>query len=389
MANTFITPGKILCGTGALREAAESVRQLGSKAFIVTDAQMRALGNVKRVLDLLDASEISHVVYDEINGEPDDGMVVRGLALFQEMECDFFIALGGGSPLDAMKAIAMLDSYGGTPADYRNQVITRKLKPMVAIPTTAGTGSEATQFTIITDRVTQVKMLLKGPGLMPDIAVIDPEFTVTAPKTVTAATGIDALTHAIEAYTSRKAQPLSDTFAVSACQRIFKNLKTVWEHGEDVEGRIQMSLAALEAGIAFNNSSVTLVHGMSRPIGALFHVPHGTSNAMLLGVCLEYALEGAVERFAHLARACSLTSEQKDDVAAGVLVHEVKALLRDLRIPTAEVFGIDKEQFFASIPRMAEDARASGSPGNTRREPSVETMEELYKRLWERKEGES
>ena len=132
------------------------------------------------------------------------------------------------------------------------KTVTRKLSPMAAVPTTAGTGSEATQFTIITDGATQVKMLLKGPALMPDLAVIDPAFTMTAPKGVTAATGVDALTHAIEAYTSRKAQPLADTFAVSACQRIFANLKKVWENGQDTEGRIQMSLAALEAGMALD-----------------------------------------------------------------------------------------------------------------------------------------
>lgn len=254
---------------------------------------------------------------------------------------------------------------------------------MAAIPTTAGTGSEATQFTIITDRSSQVKMLLKGPPLMPDAAIIDPQFTITAPPKITAATGVDALTHAIEAYTSRKAQPLSDTFALSACRRIFGSLRNAWEHGEDEESRIQMSLASLEAGMAFNNSSVTVVHGMSRPVGALYHVPHGISNAMLLNVCLEYIADGAEDRFADIAVNCGFAEEgERTDRAAAALLKETAHLLKDIRIPTLEEYGINREDFWKNIPKMAKDAYASGSPSNTRKEITAEVMEELYRRLW-------
>ena len=161
---------------------------------------------------------------------------------------------------------------------------------MIAIPTTAGTGSEATMFTIITDTANNVKMLLKGACLIPDLAIIDPVFSISTPKSVTTSTGVDALCHAIEAYTSRKAQPFSDIFALSAIKRIFSNLPIVYEEPDNLEARKEMALAATEAGIAFNNSSVTLVHGMSRPIGALFHVPHGLSNAMLLERCMYFVL---------------------------------------------------------------------------------------------------
>ena len=216
MADVFMAPGRIVSGVDALGGAADAIRELGEKALIVTDGMMRKLGNLDRLTNMLEASGIRYAVEDGINGEPDDGMILHGLSVYQKENCDFLIALGGGSPIDSMKAIAMLAVCGGRPADYMGKTVTRKLCPMAAVPTTAGTGSEATQFTIITDRATQVKMLLKGPSLMPDLAVIDPAFTVTAPKGVTAATGVDALTHAIEAYTSRKAQPLSDTFALSA-----------------------------------------------------------------------------------------------------------------------------------------------------------------------------
>ena len=252
-----------------------------------------------------------------------------------------------------MKAIAMLAVCGGNPIDYMGMNIDQPFPFMAAMPTTAGTGSEATQFTIITDRATQVKMLLKGPSLIPDLAVIDPQFTMTVPPKITAATGIDALTHAIEAYTSKKAQPLSDTFALSACRRIFDNLRTAWEQGDHEDARIQMSLAALEAGIAFNNSSVTLVHGMSRPIGALFHVPHGISNAMLLNICLQYAAEGARERFGAIAVACGFAgAEETRDTACEKLLSQVEMLLHDIEIPTLEEYGIDRDCFMESVPKM-------------------------------------
>ncbi len=383
MADTFIAPGRIVSGVDALYEAAGSIKEMGKKALIVTDGTMRKLGNLAKVTAMLEEQGIRYAVEDGIDGEPDDRMILHGLSVYQEEACDFFLALGGGSPIDSMKAIAMLAACGGVPADYMGKTVTRKLSPMAAVPTTAGTGSEATQFTIITDGATQVKMLLKGPALMPDLAVIDPAFTMTAPKGVTAATGVDALTHAIEAYTSRKAQPLADTFAVSACQRIFANLKKVWENGQDTEGRIQMSLAALEAGMAFNNSSVTIVHGMSRPIGALFHVPHGISNAMLLDICLEYVLDGATERFAALSRACGFARDtDSDGEAAQAFVMAVRRLLSEIEIPTPARYGVDRERFFEVIPKMTRDAAVSGSPANTRKEITVEAMEELYKKLW-------
>ena len=254
---------------------------------------------------------------------------------------------------------------------------------MVAIPTTAGTGSEATQFTIITDTENDVKMLLKGAVLMPDYAIIDPQFTMTAPPKITAATGLDALTHASEAYTSKLAQPLSDTFALSAIKRIFKYLPIAFHDGKNVEAREQMSIAALEAGIAFNNASVTLVHGMSRPIGALFHVAHGLSNAMLLKQCFTYALDGAYDRFADLAKAINVASDSdSDQEASEKFLQAVVGICDELETPTLEEYGIDKEEFFNVIDKMAADAMESGSPSNTRKAMTVEDVKEIYRKLW-------
>ena len=383
MAREFIVPGQIITGSGALDMAEASIGQLGKKAMIVTDKVMIQLGNCEKVENALKNQGVDYTIYSEIVGEPTDIMIANGLKQYKEEGCDFLVALGGGSPIDSMKAIGSLVENGGSISDYMGKVIDVPMPPMVAIPTTAGTGSEATQFTIITDTEKDVKMLLKGKVLMPDLAVIDPQFTMTAPPKITAATGLDALCHAVEAYTSRKAQTLSDTFALSAVKRIFRYLAPAFHDGRNEEARIQMSVAALEAGIAFNNASVTLIHGMSRPIGALFHVAHGLSNAMLLKVCLTYALPGAYDRFAELGRAVGAASaEDSDQKASEKFLAATIALVEELETPTLEQYGIDRDTFFGVIEKMAHDAMESGSPQNTKREITQADVEKMYKELW-------
>lgn len=383
MAREFIVPGQIITGSGALDMAEASIGQLGKKAMIVTDKVMIQLGNCEKVENALKNQGVDYTIYSEIVGEPTDVMIANGLKQYKEEGCDFLVALGGGSPIDSMKAIGSLVENGGSISDYMGKVIDVPMPPMVAIPTTAGTGSEATQFTIITDTEKDVKMLLKGKVLMPDLAVIDPQFTMTAPPKITAATGLDALCHAVEAYTSRKAQTLSDTFALSAVKRIFRYLAPAFHDGRNEEARIQMSVAALEAGIAFNNASVTLIHGMSRPIGALFHVAHGLSNAMLLKVCLTYALPGAYDRFAELGRAVGAASaEDSDQKASEKFLAATIALVEELETPTLEQYGIDRDTFFGVIEKMAHDAMESGSPQNTKRKITQADVEKMYKELW-------
>ncbi len=382
MASTFIAPPTVISGEDALRAAGSHFARMGKRALVVADSMMEKLGNVDRVQEVLRANGCEGTVFAAVNSEPTDAIVQEGLSAMRGGDCDFLVAVGGGSPIDAMKAIAMLSALGGEPADYFGKTIEQPLSPMAAIPTTAGTGSEATQFTIITDTKRDVKMLLKGPSLLPNLAVVDPAFTMTAPSAVTAATGLDALCHCVEAYTSRKAQPLSDTFALSAAARIFAHLRTAYNVPGDLRAREQMALAATEAGIAFSNSSVTLIHGMSRPVGALFHVPHGLSNAMLMEVCLGYAVEGTPDRFAHIARICGMAKPDADDVVAvDWFMKGLAELLRDLKIPTLTEFGVDREAFLRAVPKMAADAVASGSPGNTRRSVGVAQIEELYRQI--------
>lgn len=383
MAREFLVPGHIITGAGALDAAEKIFPTMGKKALVVTDPVMIKLGNCAKVEAALKQEHVPYAVYSDIVGEPNNIMIENGLRKYREEGCDFLIAIGGGSCLDSMKAIGALAVNGGDIADFFGKTIDVEMPPMAAIPTTAGTGSEATQFTIITDTRKDVKMLLKGPKLIPSLAVIDPQFTMTAPPAVTANTGLDALCHCVEAYTSRKAQTLSDTFAVSAVKRIFANLPTAYHDGSNQEARIQMSVAALEAGIAFNNSSVTLIHGMSRPIGALFHVAHGLSNAMLMNVCLTFALPGAYDRFGDLGRAIGVAdASDTDQAAAEKFLDALKKLVAEMEIPTPEAYGIDRETFMNVIPKMAHDAMESGSPQNTIRDITVEQVSDLYRQLW-------
>ena len=383
MASKFIMPKQIISGEHALQQSKEVIRTLGTKALVVSGKVMNRIGNVRIVTNLLDEIGIGWTVYDDITGEPDDVMIDGGVEAYKANGCDFLIAIGGGSPMDSMKAIGALITNPGKIADYMGKEITNPLPPMVAIPTTAGTGSEATQFTIITDTKTSIKMLLKGTVLIPDVAIVDASFTVSSPKSVTNATGLDALTHAVEGYTSKKASSLTDVYAVDAVKRIFQYLPRAYENGEDMEAREEMILAALEAGVVINNSSVTLVHGMSRPIGANFHVPHGLSNAMLLKVCLTFALDGTYERFADLGRAIGAATEKdNDETAAKAFLDAIIQLCETLEVPTLAEYGVDKEAFFEVMDKMAEDAIASGSPGNTRKTTTKEDVLRMYKELW-------
>lgn len=385
MSSSFIMPQEIVNGRGALEsgQARQIFRRCGSRALVVTGPNLLRNGSCTPLENVLKSEKISYAIYSEVSAEPDDKMVRAALELYQRRKCDFLIALGGGSPIDLMKAVGALVGHGGEISDYMGRRIDGNVPAMTAIPTTAGTGAEATQFSIITDTQRQIKMLLSGRALMPRYAIIDPQFTKTMPPSVTAATGLDALCHCVEAYTSRKAQPLSDTFALSAVKRIFQYLPICCSDGDDEEARAQMSTAALEAGIAFNNASVTLIHGMSRPIGALFHVPHGMSNAMLMEECLVYALPGAYERFAVLGREIGAASENDDkQTASEKFLFQVIRLRERLQIPSLSGYGIDREKYFRHIDKMASDAMDSGSPSHTIREVSKEKLTEIYRRVW-------
>ena len=379
----FVIPNHTVVGTNVLGEAATLLKKMGNKAFIVTGRHVAVSDMMKQLTALLDENGIGCVIFDGITGEPTDTMIEKGVEMLKSSGCDFIIGIGGGSPLDSAKAIAAMAVNEGSIADYNGKEITGEILPLAAIPTTAGTGSEATKFTVITDSEKGIKMLLKGDVLVPKLAIVDSSFTVGAPKSVTSATGLDALTHAVEAYTSRKAFSMTDTLAVSAVKRIMKYLPIAYKEPDNALAREQMSIAALEAGICINNSSVTIVHGMSRPIGALFHVPHGMSNAMLLKECLSFAVSGAYEKFANLGRETGVASDSdSDETAAEKFIDSLQNICDVCEIPTLEQYGIDRDEYYSKISKMATDAVASGSPANTVKEVTVDDCIEIYKKLY-------
>lgn len=383
MASKFMIPPSVYLGENALEEAVPEICSMGRRACIVTGKSMLAQGHVQHLIRLLKEGDMDAVVFSGITGEPDDRMIYEGLTFYREEKCDCLIGFGGGSPMDAAKAIGAMAVNPGMISDYNGKVMNIKTPPVIAIPTTAGTGSEATKFTVISDTDKGIKMLLKGDVLLPAIAVVDPSFTVETPPQVTAATGLDALTHAVESYISIKAMPLTDAYAISAIKRILKWLPEAFQDGGNKKAREEMAAAALEAGICINNSSVTLVHGMSRPIGALFHVPHGISNAMLLNKCLGFVKKGYPEKFARLSYETGIAPlNMEEEAAADAFLIKLEEICKICKVPDLKTYGIDEPDFFRVIDKMAEDAWDSGSPSNVPGNITVSDIKEIYESLW-------
>ncbi len=378
----FRSPQTILYGRKSFEQIGVEAALRGQKALIVSDQVMASLGYVGKCQEYLKRNGVESETYTGVESEPTDDYVAEALVLFQNTDCDLVISLGGGSCIDTAKAIAVLTTNGGYIGDYRgNRTLAEKAPiPHLAIPTTAGTGSEATDVTVITNTTTDVKMMIKQPAFMPAVAIVDPLLSASSPKHVTAATGIDALSHAVEAYLSKRAHPMTDTMALSAMKLIVENIESAYKDGDNLDAREAMSLGALQAGIAFTNASVCLVHGMSRPIGALFHVPHGYSNAMLLPAVLEYSKSSCTERLADLGRIFHPDrSELSNEEAAELAVASVKSLCSKLDIPNLKSWGIDETAYNSAISKMAADALDSGSPAHNPRLPTQGELEDLYR----------
>jgi len=368
-------------GTGASETAGDEVKRLGcKKALIVSDSVMAKLGQVARLQEKLSAASVQFAVYDKVDAEPTDAIVAEGLRLLRHNDCDALVALGGGSPIDTAKAISILATNEGKISDFMGiGKVPKPGLPVVAIPTTAGTGSEVTGYTIITDTQKDTKMLIGSPYAMPIVALVDPDLTLSMPRGITVATGLDALTHAIESYVSLKSQPLTEVYSLEAIRLISANLRLVYANGNNLEARSNMALGSLMAGIAFSNASVALVHGMSRPIGAHFHVAHGVSNAALLGPVTGFSLMGNPRKYADIADAMGADTEgMGDDKAAGAGLWEIKNLIRDLKVPSLKDLGVEKSKLDRIVGQMAKDAIASGSPGNNPRIPTEQEIVELY-----------
>ncbi|MFI8461370.1 iron-containing alcohol dehydrogenase [Kitasatospora sp. NPDC085464] len=385
MVASLSLPRILRVGPGAAEELGDVILGLGlNRPLVVTDAFLVGTGAAERLTATLHKAGLHPRVFSDTVPDPTTASLAAGVKALDEHEADSVIGFGGGSPMDTAKALALLGVQGGHMRDFKApRVNVGPALPVIAVPTTAGSGSEATQFTIITDSATDEKMLCLGPAFLPLAAVVDVELTMSMPPRLTADTGIDALTHAVEAYVSRKANPFSDSLALTAIGTIGRHLRRAYADGSDAVAREAMMLAATQAGIAFSNSSVALVHGMSRPIGAHFHVAHGLSNAMLFPAVTAFSVSAAPGRYADCARALgAATAADSDDAAADKLVDALRVLCRDLAVPTPRVYGVDEAAWKRLTPLMAEQALASGSPANNPVVPTAEQIQDLYARIY-------
>lgn len=379
-------PGTILVGGGARREVGDQLRRCAAgRVLLVTDPGVVRLGVAAEVAAEVARAGFPVTVFDAVQPDPTDRNVDAGLARLRAEGCDAIVALGGGSAIDAAKAISVAATNAGPLARFAGyHRIERAGLPLVAIPTTAGTGSEATKVTVITDTARDVKMMMLSGHLVPRVALVDYELTLTMPGPLTAAVGVDTLTHGIEAYVSQRAHGLTDPLALSCIDLVARHLRTAFHRPDDRAARAGMMLAACQGGMAFSNSSVCLVHGMSRPLGAVFHIPHGLSNAVLLPTVTRYSCAANHTRYAEVARrlgGCPPGAGAEE--AAATLAGALERLNADLGLPRLrECPGVDEGRFRESLPKMAADALASGSPQNNPRVPDVAEIVRLYEQAW-------
>jgi alcohol dehydrogenase class IV len=385
MAALITMPRLMSVGGGALAELPALMARLGLKhPLVVTDPYIARCGILDRATGLLDKAQIPFTVFSDTVSDPTTEVIETGVAILRDGGFDSLVAIGGGSSIDTAKGMSVLFANGGSMRDWKVPAEIPQLgPPLIAIPTTAGTGSEVTRFTVVTDTETDEKMLIAGLACCPAAAIVDYELTLSMPYRLTADTGIDSLTHAIEAYVSRRASPFTDGLAKNAMGLIARQKRSACAEPDNRAAREAMMLGATTAGMAFSNASVALVHGMSRPIGAFFHVPHGLSNAMLLPEITAFSAPAALERYADCARAMGVAEEGEGSQAAVArLVDELRRLNEDLKVPSPQAYGIERGRYDELLPLMASQALASGSPANNPRVPTADEIIDLYRRVY-------
>jgi alcohol dehydrogenase class IV len=379
-------PTRAIFGAGSSKQIGEEIRRLGaSSVLLVTDRFMLSSGPAEMLKGAIEAAGLRCAVFADVQPDPTDVNVAAGLEAVRASEPDVLVAVGGGSVLDAAKMIAVLVTNTEPVRHYRGyHQITNAGLPLIAIPTTAGTGSEATRVAVITDTEQDEKLMILDGNLVPAVAIVDYELSATMPPALTAFVGIDTLTHGIEAYVSTLANPITDALAISCVRLVGENLERAWSDGGDLDARAGMAFAAYAGGAAFANASVGLVHGMSRPIGAVFHVPHGLSNAVLLPTVTKFSLSGRLERYAELSRVLGFAAPADEAAtAAERLVEGLIALNERLGVPRLGALEqLESERFAASVAKMAADALASGSADRNPVVPTEGEIIALYREAW-------
>ena len=379
-------PRYMQIGKGSLNQLPEIIKTLDSvKSFlIVTDKQMVEFGYVKKLQDILSKARLKSNVFDDTVPDPTDTVVLNGINHLEKFKSEAVIGFGGGSPIDTAKAIAAMAKYSKNIQDYKPpSTFDKQSLPIIAIPTTAGTGSEVTHHAVIIDSKNNEKISCRGEGFVPTCAIVDYNLTLSKPRRLTIDSAIDTLTHGIEAYISKKATLFSDRMALDTIRLVTQNIYAVDKDPKDLKAREGLMLAATLGGLAFSNASICLVHGMSRPLGSNFKVPHGLSNAMLLPTITEFSIDHAKSRYADCSRAGNFAELNDDDnTACEKLVKGLYKMNKDFDVPSMRKFGIDERNFEEKLKNMATDAEVSGAPNLNPRVPTVNEMVDLYGKAW-------
>ncbi|MFH5801691.1 iron-containing alcohol dehydrogenase [Haladaptatus sp. CMAA 1911] len=387
---TVVSPSNVVVGADAVEEVGNYASLYGTTALLVaTERIFDVHGDV--VLETLDEQGIETVVYTDVRPDPTVENIEEAYKSWEEHDCDIVVTLGGSS-IDTGKGVGILAGNGG---EIRNfgvdkagyEGVPNPTPPLLAVNTTAGTGSEATRSVVVSDESTATKFLIVSKNVVPDVAIEDPELTVSLPRSHTAFTGIDALTHAIEAYVSVNSYGIPDGYAVEAMRRIARSLPVAWADGENLDARADMLVGQLQAGQAFTNSSVALVHGLARPLGAQLHIPHGLANALILPYVADFSAMAAPEKYATVARILGAADDDDDTrTAADRAADGILRLCDDLDLTGyLDDFGEvpAREEYLDVIEEMTQDAIDSGSPANNPRKPTAEEIRELYVELYD------
>jgi choline dehydrogenase len=380
----FVMPTKVISGIGVSKNIGAEVKQLGvKKAMIVTDRGIFHTGITQPIEMSLKQAGVEVHVFHEIEGEPDTHLVSLGAQTFHEQKCDGLVAVGGGSSMDTAKAIGV-EVVHGEPvicfeASEKGKPLTKRIPPLATIPTTAGTGSEVTQWAVIKDPVREIKFNVGGPLIPAHLAVIDPELHRSMPKHITAATGVDALSHAIECYTMNQSQPLTDAVALMAIEYVAKYVRRAYANGQDIEARYHMAQAAMLAGLSYGSDSAGAAHAMAQTLGGMVPVMHGQCVSAMLPAVMEYNWIGAPAKFARIAQALGVNTEgMSTEDAAKAAVVKVETLVKELNIPTLREQGADPEQIDRYAKAALEDPQTFGNP----RDLDLDSYKWIYRRCF-------
>jgi choline dehydrogenase len=381
---TYESPTRLVHGVGAISKLGEEARALGmSRPLVVTDPGIAKAGILDEAVSVLRGAGLDPVIFDRVQANPPIALVDQGAAFYRSERCDGLVAVGGGSSMDTAKGIGVVATHNGSIVqfEYGRDPIERRIPPMIAIPTTAGTGSEVTLWAVITDPDRKIKFNVGGtPNIASWVALIDPALTVNLPPSVTAGTGMDALAHAVECYTMAYHQPFTDAVALQAVDYVARWLRVAFEEPSNLDARYHMSLAAMLAGLSYGTDSAGAAHAMSQSAGGVHDVPHGDLTGRLLGPVVEFNVPGAPDRFARIAEAMGKDTRNRSSAqAADLAVEEVYALTGDLRIPTLQVLGFREDETSMLAKIAFDDPQTIGNP----RELSLESYEEIYRRAFE------